>query len=79
MALSPLNLVGTETTESLSRGAGAAAAATCAMGAIRVGRCGGVGHLGGVKLFGKGKGSSGLSTGSNHCNFNELFDPLPAY
>ena len=27
MALSPLNLVGTETTESLSRGAGAAAAA----------------------------------------------------
>ena len=68
MSLSPLNLVGTETTESLSRGAGAAAAAACAMGAIRVGRGGGVGHLRGVKPFGKGKGSSGSSTGSNRCN-----------
>ena len=41
-------------------------AAACAMGAIRVGR--GVSHLGGVKPFGKGKGSSGSSTGLNHCN-----------
>ena len=65
MVLSPLNLVGAETIESLSRGAGAAAAAACAMGAIRVGRGGGVGRLGGVKPFGKGKGSSGSSTGSN--------------
>ena len=45
MVLSPLNLVGTEMTESLSRGAGAAAAATCAMGAIHMGRGGGVGRL----------------------------------
>ena len=42
MALSPLNLVGTETTVSLSRGAGAAAAAACAMGAARMGQDGGV-------------------------------------
>ena len=72
MALSPLNLVGTETTELLSRGAGAAA---CAMdtirmgrGGIRIGRGGGVGHLGGVRMSGKGNGSSGSSTGSNRCN-----------
>ena len=71
MALSPLNLVGTETTESLSRGTGAAAAAAaCAIGAvrIRIGRGGGVGRLGGVRLSGKGNGSSGSSTGSNRCN-----------
>ena len=68
MALSPLNLVGTETTESPSHGAGAAAAAACAMGAICVGRGGDVGRLGGVKLFGKGKGSSGSSPGSNRYN-----------
>ena len=68
MALSPLNLVGTETTESLSRAAAAAAAAACATGAARMGWGGGVGHLGGVKPFGKGKGSSGLATGSNRCN-----------
>ena len=65
MALSPLKLVGTETTKSLSHGA---AAAACAMGAIRMGRGGGVGDLGGVKLFGKGKGSSGSSPGSNRYN-----------
>ena len=70
MALSPLNLVGTETTESLSRGAGAGAAATCAIGAVRIciGRGGGVGRLGGVRASGKGNGSSGSSTGSNRCN-----------
>ena len=69
MVLSPLNLVGTETTESLSRGA-AAAAAACAIGAvrIRIGRGGGVGRLGGVRLSGKGNGSSGSSTGSNRCS-----------
>ena len=54
MVLSPLNLVGTETTESLSW----AAAAACAIGAahIRMGRGGGVGRLGGVKPFGRVKG-----------------------
>ena len=69
MVLFPLNLVGTETTESLSRGAGAATAA-CAIGAvrIRIGRGGGVGRLGGVRLSGKGNGSSGSSTGSNRCS-----------
>ena len=69
MVLSPLNLVGTETTESLSRGAGAAAAA-CAIGAVHVhmGRGGGVGRPGGVRTSGKGNGFSGSSTGSNHCN-----------
>ena len=68
MALSPLNLVGTETTESLSHAA--AAAAACAIGAarIRIGQGGGVGCLGGVKPFGKGKGSSGSSSGLNHCD-----------
>ena len=66
MALSPLNLVGTETTESLSRGAGAGAGAG-AIGVVCIckGRGGGVDHLGGVKPFGKGKGSSGSS---NCCN-----------
>ena len=64
MALSPLNLVGTETTELLSRGA---AAAACAIGAARV-RIGRGGCVMGVKPFGKGRGSSGSSTGSNHCN-----------
>ena len=70
MVLSPLNLVGTETTESLSRGAAAAAAAACAIGAvrIRIGQGGGVGRLGGVRTSGNGKGSSGSSTGSNRCN-----------
>ena len=75
MVLSPLNLVGTETTESLSRGAGAVVVAACAMGAIRmgrggirIGRGGGVGCLGGVRTSGKGNGSSGSSTGSNRCN-----------
>ena len=67
MALSPLNLVGTETTESLSRGAGAAAAAACAIGAGRI-RIGRGGRVTGVKPFGKGSGSSGSSTGSNRCN-----------
>ena len=68
MALSPLNLVGTETAELLSRGAGAAAAAAaCAIGTacVLTGRGGRVTE---VKLFGKGRGSSGSSTGSNHCN-----------
>ena len=69
MVLSPLNLVGTETTESLSRGAGTAAAA-CAIGTvlILIGRRRGVGHLGGVRTSRKGKGSSGLSSGLNCCN-----------
>ena len=69
MVLSPLNLAGIETTESLSRGAGAAAAA-CAIGAVHIcmGRGGGVGRLGGVRMSAKGKGSSGSSTGSNRCN-----------
>ena len=69
MVLSPLNLVGTETTELLSHGAGVAAAA-CTIGNILVliGWGGGVGHLGGVRTSGKGKGSSGSSTGLNHCN-----------
>ena len=62
MALSPLNLVGTETTESLSRGAGAAAA--CAIGTARV-LIGRGGRVMEVKPFGKGRGSSGSSTGSN--------------
>ena len=68
IVLSPLNLVGAETTESLSRGTSAAAA--CTIGAVRIlmGQGGGVGHLGGVKPSGKGKGSSGSSSGSNHCN-----------
>ena len=70
MVLSPLNLVGTEMTKSLSWGAGAGAAAACAIGAVRIrmGQGGGVGHLGGVRMSGNGKGSSGSSTGLNHCN-----------
>ena len=69
MVLSPLNLNGMEMTESLSCGAGAAAAA-CTIGVILVliGQGGGVGRLGGVRMSGKGKGSSVSSTGSNHCN-----------
>ena len=66
MALSPLNLVGTETTESLSRGAGAAAAA-CAIGTASV-LIGWGGRVMEVKPFGKGMGSSGSSTGSNRCS-----------
>ena len=65
MVLSPLNLVGTETTESLSHGAGAAAACAIGAGRIRIGRGG---RVTGVKPFGKGSGSSGSSTGSNRCN-----------
>ena len=67
MALSPLNLVGTETTESLSRGAGAAADAACAIGTARV-LIGRGGRVMEVKPFGKGRGSSGSSTGSNCCS-----------